>query len=112
VRLSRYAEAVTFYQQGLARWKNSEGHFGLGEAYFELKRFEEAIIEFQKALELSNGQGKSVTHYLLGRSYLQVGDTDAAMREYEALMKSSESLAESLLEEIKLHERQKGRSKG
>jgi TonB family protein len=112
VMLGRHDEAISYYQQGLANWNNSEGHFGLGEAYFEANRFEEAIGEFRKSLELSYGPGKSSTHYLLGRSYLRVDDTQAALKEYEVLKQSSESLAKLLLEEIKTKVKEKGRSKG
>jgi TonB family protein len=112
VLLDRPAEAISYYQQGLARYSNDVGHYGLGEAYLEVGRYTEAIVEFKQALELSDGPGKATTHYQLGRAYLKSGDKAAAMKEYELIKQSREDLAEMLIEEIRLHTIQENRTRG
>jgi TonB family protein len=112
VLLGQPEDAISFYEAGLAKYDNDLGHYGLGEAYFELERFESAIDHFKRALDLSEGPGKAITRYQLGRSYLWVGDKDSAIKEYEALREMNSSLADLLLEEIKQHATLQGRSKG
>ena len=112
VLLDQPAEAIAYYQKGLAMHDSDMGHYGLGEAYLGLGRFDDAIRELKQALALSDGPGKATTHYQLGRSYLKAGDTAAALKEYETLKMTREDLAELLLEEIELQKKQEGRTKG
>jgi TonB family protein len=112
VMLGRPDEAVEYYKQGLSTFDQTDARYGLGEAYFALGRFADAVTELQRALELSEGPGAAATHYLLGRSYLKLDDIEAALREYEALRKFSESLADLLLAEIKKQQIEQNRTKG
>lgn len=55
--------------------------FGLGNAYFQEKRYEKAAEHLARALEFDRGY--SAAWKLLGRSQMQLGDPDSAKRTFE-----------------------------
>lgn len=100
--LKRPAEAVISYKNGLAKYPESDmGHYGLGEVYLELEQYADAIAEFKEAIRLSEGQGRSHSHYHLGLAYLRSGNREAALKEYQILKRLNKELAGQLLEELR-----------
>lgn len=56
---------------------NEMGHFSLGRAYYEAKRFAEAVPSLRRVLELNPTHSKSFQ--LLGHSLLELGERDEAI---------------------------------
>ncbi len=52
------------------------GHFFLGAAYLQLKRYEDAVAELQKSVELTNRRGRSLS--FLGYAYGMMGERNEA----------------------------------
>jgi tetratricopeptide (TPR) repeat protein len=73
----------------------------LGEAYLDLKKYDQAVKEFKQALIFTEGPVRSAIHYGLGLAYLKGGQKESALREYEILGRLNEELAQRLLEEVK-----------
>lgn len=48
-------------------------YYNRGIEYFELKKYEKAITDFKKSLEVDNMVSNS--HYYIGKSYLELNDT-------------------------------------
>lgn len=80
----RVSEAVAELEVASRDSSNGYFHHHLGIVQFELKRYQEAIKEFRKALSME--PGLAMARYYLGESYKQLGDTRRAIEEYtEAL---------------------------
>ncbi len=86
--------AIAKYREGLRIKPDSyEAHFNLAAAYFNHKRYEEAIIEYKEVLRIAV-EGKSVegkskfegiqVRYNLGQSYHCADDYDNAIAQYQA----------------------------
>ena len=58
----------------------------LGEAYQKQGRLDDAIKEYQTAINLKSGLSLSV-HYNLGMAYQQQGRLDDAIKEYQTAIK-------------------------
>ena len=55
--------------------------FGLGSAYFNEKRYEDAIRHLQVCLE--HDEGYSAAYKMLGKAYFQLGNLDAAIEVFQ-----------------------------
>jgi Flp pilus assembly protein TadD len=61
------------------------GHLGLGLAYFELGRFDDAIVAFRRTLDLPGAPVVQV-HRNLAAAYLEAGLPEEALREARAAL--------------------------
>jgi tetratricopeptide (TPR) repeat protein len=73
-------------------------HSGLGWAYFQVGAYHEAMRAASDALLLD--PNCSAAHYVLGRSYVRIGDRGAAVEEYEVLKELDKYRADMLLGRI------------
>ena len=62
--------------------------FGLGNAYYQNKRYDKAAEHLGKALEFDKGY--SAAWKLLGRALMQSGDLDSARRTFEEGIENAE----------------------
>jgi tetratricopeptide (TPR) repeat protein len=83
-----FEQALEYIRQALelARQTDNErlvtwAHNGLGNVYDELGRYEEAIAEYQRAIELDPKD--AYPHNGLGNVYYELGRYDEALAEYE-----------------------------
>jgi tetratricopeptide (TPR) repeat protein len=57
----------------------------LGKTYFNARRYDEAILQLRKTIEID--QGFFVAHHYLGSAYAMKGNFPAALAEYEQARK-------------------------
>jgi tetratricopeptide (TPR) repeat protein len=74
-------------------------HYNLGLIYFNLSRYEEAITSLWKAIDIDPSFMDA--HFLLGKSYVQLKDRNAAMNQYEILRTVDDDLAKQLMDLIR-----------
>ena len=72
-------------------------YFGLGQATFYLKHYEEALRAFDQAAALMPGD--PLSHMGLGSVYIELGNKSAAMREHDALSQIAVSLQKTMHEQ-------------
>lgn len=91
----KYIEAVGVFEQ-LKTYKSDARLYNyLGESYFELGKIEDSITAFNNAVSYNPDFDQA--RYNLGRSYLKLGDHDAAAVHYEILRSSKSDWADKLL---------------
>ena len=79
--------AVTELQTALKqRDQSANGHLYLGQAFANLGRFQEAEIHLRRAIELGGDEVKDA-HRFLGAIYLQRGDRERGVAEFETYLK-------------------------
>ena len=77
----RLAEAEQFYRQAITREPDyGAPHSGLAELYLDQIRYDEALIEAKKGVELS--PRRVWAQWILGRAYYQHGDFDKALAQF------------------------------
>jgi len=87
--MGKFDLAVTELQTALKqRDQSANGHLYLGQALANLGRFAEAEIQLSRAIELGGG-GDEVkdAHRFLGAIYLQRGEREKAVAEFETYLK-------------------------
>ncbi|RMD94642.1 MAG: tol-pal system protein YbgF [Calditrichaeota bacterium] len=98
----KYEEALTFYynknyNQAINEFENllqqypnhslaSNCQYWIGECYYELGRFNDAIIALNKVLSYNRSPKKDDALYLLGMTYLKLGATDRARNAFQRLV--------------------------
>jgi len=98
-RINQPAEAVTAFNKAVSLMpRNAVAYNNLGVAFGKLGKLDDEIAALQKAVKIRPNY--SSARYNLGMIYLKTGRKQAAMKEYEALKKFDESVAEALLKEI------------
>jgi len=60
-----------------------EAHANLGEGYFKLERFSDAIASLKRAIELKPDSAEA--HDYLGAALLKVGDRENAMEQFQMI---------------------------
>jgi len=103
VRLAFDYDELGMYEQAIAEWKQlieREPDIAglnalLADVYLKTSQYEEAIAACKNALRLKPDHPKS--HYNLGRAYLQMGNKDLVLQEYEVLNGLDKGLADELL---------------
>lgn len=75
------------------------GYSNLGEVYFRMQRFPEAIVAYQSLLAFWSDDANA--HYKLGLSYLSLDDLGKAQGEYLSLKILDPDLASKLSQAIK-----------
>jgi tetratricopeptide (TPR) repeat protein len=88
---------------------NDEAHYALGNAFFENGKLNEAIAQFQKALQIRPERAEA--HYNLGIALYQQGEMDQAIAHFQkalqinpAYAQAHNNLGGALLQEDKLDE--------
>jgi Flp pilus assembly protein TadD len=100
--------AVTELQKALKqRDQSANGHLYLGQALANLGRFAEAEVELTRAIELGGDEVKDA-HRFLGAIYLQRGEREKGVAEFETFLKLAPKAKEA--EQIRQAIRQNKRS--
>ncbi|HYJ48103.1 MAG TPA: tetratricopeptide repeat protein, partial [Pyrinomonadaceae bacterium] len=105
----KLAEEIESLKQKLqADSGDADAHFRMGNAYFQWHEryrsasskthFVEAIEQYQETIRLAPDLPEA--HLNLGLAYLEQGDKNAAMEQYQALQRLKSSLADQLWAEI------------
>jgi tetratricopeptide (TPR) repeat protein len=98
-RMNRPAEAVEAFKAAAKHLPNHAVLYNnMGIAYGKLGQYSDEIASLKKAVKIRPNYGAA--HYNLGMTYLKQKNRAAAMKEYEALMKFDEGMAEALHKEI------------
>ena len=110
--LARYYGDLGLYEKEAEEWmkaialeKNPRFFNNLGIALFELNRYDEAIIEYRKALELNPRSAKA--HYNLGLAYFRKEMWGEAINEYKKAKELGLRLANLHAELGKAYEKEK-----
>ena len=91
--------AVAAYQQSVrAEPKFVEAWNGLGHAHRKAKQYDKALEAYKQAITLKPDYANP--HEYLARTYVALGDKDAAMREYEIVKRLDAKMAGDLLKAI------------
>lgn len=64
----------------------SNSHYWLGECYYGLQKYNEAIQEFQKTLTYPKSYKTGAAYLMLGMSYLQLGNKESARSTWNRLL--------------------------
>ena len=81
-----------------AEAKFVEAWNGLGHAYRKAKQYDKALDAYKQAITLK--QDYANPHEYLARTYVAMGDKDAALREYEIVKRLDAKMAAELLRAI------------
>jgi Flp pilus assembly protein TadD len=85
--MGKFDLAVTELQTALKqRDQSANGHFYLGQALANLGRFADAEVQLIRAIELGGDEVKDA-HRFLGAIYLQRGEREKALAEFETYLK-------------------------
>lgn len=99
-RLNQPAEAIEAFKKSVQYMpKHAVTYNNMGVAYGKLNKYQDEIAALKKAIQLRPSY--STARFNLGVTYLKVGNSKAALQEYESLKKFDEGTAESLMKEIK-----------
>jgi tetratricopeptide (TPR) repeat protein len=87
-RLGEPGRAVPYYVAALVRNPNdADLHFNLGNALLHLRRFDEAILEYQRTLNLPSDNLKLDAMNNLGSAYAGAGRPDLAADEFNQVLR-------------------------
>jgi tetratricopeptide (TPR) repeat protein len=107
--MGKFNLAVTELQAALKqRDQSANGHLYLGQALANLGRFDEAEVQLKRAIELGGDDVKDA-HRFLGGIYLQRGDRDRGVAEFETYLKLAPKAkdAEQIRQIVKQNKRSK-----
>lgn len=96
--LGKCEEAIGYYRKSFSIKPLPEFAYNIGISYSGLKRYSEAVIYLQKAVELNSGI--AVYHYQLGIAYIELKEKAGALKEVDALKNLNPKLAEELMKVI------------
>jgi tetratricopeptide (TPR) repeat protein len=86
--------ALVYKQLVILNPGNADAHICLGDASYELEKYEEAIAAYRKAIKLNPND--SLSHYKLAKAYLKIGNKDLALEEYKILQTPDGKLEKEL----------------
>ena len=103
-KLGRYREALDAFAEAI-RLAPEDPHVTeeLGDLYSELGYYAKALDAYSKALRLATGRDEGAKprfHYLLGKTYLDLGNRSSALEEYKILKSLDAQYAEMLFNSI------------
>ncbi|MDZ7375108.1 MAG: tol-pal system protein YbgF [candidate division KSB1 bacterium] len=85
-----YKLAIQLFEELLARYPNTSlsdnCRYWIGESYYALGNFNQAIIEFTKVFSFANSNKLDDAQLKLGLCYLRLGDRERARQEFERLI--------------------------
>jgi tetratricopeptide (TPR) repeat protein len=98
--LNQPAKAIQAFRKSIQHMPNyAVAYNNMGVAYGKLNKYQDEIEALKKAIQLRPSY--SSARYNLGVTHLKVGNSKAALQEYESLKKFDEGTAEALMKEIK-----------
>lgn len=87
----KYDEAIQKFQAllstGVTRELADNCNYWIGESRFGKKEYKEAITQFEKVLEYEASTKLADAHFMMGRSFEQLGDKAKAKAMYEKVVK-------------------------
>jgi len=96
-------QAIAAYQQAVRiDPKFAEAWNNLGYCYRKTKQYDKALDAYKQAISLK--PDFPYPHEYMARTYLAMGDKDAAMREYEILKRLDPKMADQLLKAIQAND--------
>lgn len=86
----RYEEAISSFEELLAAGipdpLNDNCHYWIGESYFGLGRYAEALAQFDEVLEFEWSNKKDDAQVMIARCHARMGDAERARAEYRRLL--------------------------
>ncbi len=86
----RYEDAIAGFEALLAAGMpdplNDNCHYWIGESYFGLKRYQEAVARFDEVLEFEWSNKKDDSQVMIARCYSRMGEMARAKTEYQKLI--------------------------
>jgi tol-pal system protein YbgF len=95
---SRYSDALQTYRNrnfsaaalqfeeilnsGISEDLMDNCHYWIGQSYYDLKKYKEALPHFETILEMRKSDKKPDAQLMLANCYLEIGNTASAKREY------------------------------
>lgn len=85
----KYGEATSTFSEAVKKNEKDFGaHYNLGNSLYKIKKFDEAIAEYQKAQKNTNNKDeKAASYYNEGNAHLQNGDGEKAVNAYKNALK-------------------------
>ena len=94
--ISAFTQAVHIDPKFAAAWNN------WGHSYRKAQQYSNALDAYKQAIDLAPGDPNP--HEYLARTYLAMGNKDAAKREYEAVRRLDPKLADELFKAIQAND--------
>ncbi len=90
VRQHQYAEAIDQFQgllkAGIADDLASNCHYWIGESYYGLRRYQEAVQAFEMVFDYKKSSKKDDAQLMIGNAYFAAGNREAAKEAYQKLV--------------------------
>ncbi len=85
----KYGEATSTFSEAVKKNEKDFGaHYNLGNSLYKIKKYDEAIAEYQKAQKNTNNKDeKAASYYNEGNAHLQNGDGEKAVNAYKNALK-------------------------
>ena len=85
----KYGEATSTFSEAVKKNEKDFGaHYNLGNSLYKIKKYDEAIAEYQKAQKNTNNKDeKAASFYNEGNAHLQNGDGEKAVNAYKNALK-------------------------
>ena len=85
----KYGEATSTFSEAVKKNEKDFGaHYNLGNSLCKIKKYDEAIAEYQKAQKNTNNKDeKAASYYNEGNAHLQNGDGEKAINAYKNALK-------------------------
>lgn len=85
----KYGEATSTFSEAVKKNEKDFGaHYNLGNSLYKIKKYDEAIAEYQKAQKNTNNKDeKAASYYNEGNAHLQNGDGGKAVNAYKNALK-------------------------
>ena len=85
----KYGEATSTFSEAVKKNDKDFGaHYNLGNSLYKIKKYDEAIAEYQKAQKNTNNKDeKAASYYNEGNAHLQNGDGEKAVNAYKNALK-------------------------
>ncbi|MBN1880597.1 MAG: tetratricopeptide repeat protein [Deltaproteobacteria bacterium] len=92
--LERFEMALDYFNKSLYLDKDfSSSYIGRGIVFMTLEKYDEAIIEMEKALDNIIFHEPEIAYYYIGNAYLSKGDYDQAIKNFKSAIKVSPKFA-------------------
>ena len=85
----KYGEATSTFSEAVKKNEKDFGaHYNLGNSLYKIKKYDEAIAEYQKAQKNTNNKDeKAASYYNEGNAHLQNGDGEKAVNAFKNALK-------------------------
>lgn len=86
----RYQEAIAGYEELLATNLNhslsDNAQYWIGECYYAMGRFREAIMAFEKVFTFPQSNKNDYAQFKIGQCYFKLGDAERSLQEFQQLI--------------------------